>query len=413
MESINKARTPSTRKIDSYPSLMGSENQSLDRVRQLEKYRLWFAADMFGQELKSQDSFDSFSDYSVYLKERIAELFSSGFGVGADFSESIGEVISQSEARCAEYRESMSWGAAQINHVNVVNGVYRAMLAIDHVGVEGFEEINEEFGIIDPRKYRPEDLGKLKTLLSDGEEKREFIDKLNHGDVTVVFSDTLNDYNGALKNDFSVFSDSSRSLGFEVSRPDDLHRIMMKLRGLGIKPSRIVISAHGTRCGIDFGKSDPSRKVDRTLNHGSLNSRGTDQHSVIVEELKDARLDALVAGCMQSSKTSGMYSIVLGSCEGDAEVFRNGYMLPTVASSILESIGRKDVEIFASKDAMHHKRDPYTGEVAFFRMGDYRPSMVRLTLRSYEGKGDSQGEIILRREKTDHVFKTSEVIDEG
>jgi hypothetical protein len=223
---------------------------------------------------------------------------------------------------------------------------------VDTVGVEIVERLRKDMGVVNLDKYDSSALENLNKLL-DG--TPSFIEQLQSGDVTVIFVDAWGDHNGAFEpilNDYRKMH--GRTLMFEVGSPGDFYRRMALLKRLGIKPSTLVIGAHGSPGSTHFGGG---------LNGFNLVASSSDSGQKTSEEsifLDQTRIDRLVSDeFMQSPKgidspdeTKGRRQIIIASCSSDKE-FESA---KTTATVIAERIGRNDTDVYGARDVTSFER---------------------------------------------------------
>ncbi len=112
--------------------------------------------------------------------------------------------------------------------------------------------LREHAGIINFDYYSSEQLELTAAALGG---HPDTIRHLQAGDTTVVFTDAQGDYNGALSTVGENYAThGNRTLVFEINEPGDLQKYMLKLVDLGIKPSTIVLAAHGLPGSLNFGR---------------------------------------------------------------------------------------------------------------------------------------------------------------
>jgi hypothetical protein len=195
--------------------------------------------------------------------------------------------------------------------------------------------------------YNPEDLEGMSKLL-DGDS--EHIKHLQEGDVTVVFADATGDYNGAFTDVLRAYqTDGRRTILFEVSRPTDFYRRMSMLKQLGIKPSTIVMAAHGSPGATSFGL--PDRGFNLTTNKHVAEMTSSNDAFI----LDEARLDRIASDeFMQPSRgiddpadKIGRRSFIFNSCSSDVKFMG---ALPSTIETITRAINRPDVDTYGASD---------------------------------------------------------------
>lgn len=137
----------------------------------------------------------------------------------------------------------------------------RTAIVARYHGVEKLAELRDKAGIINFDYYkitRNPDTGKAESLLDSTSKLIEgdpaMIEHLQAGDVTVVFTDGRSDYDGGLiRTPRNYATANNRTLYFELNTPQDLYRHMTLLKKYGIKPSTIIMQAHGAPGMMNLG----------------------------------------------------------------------------------------------------------------------------------------------------------------
>lgn len=132
--------------------------------------------------------------------------------------------------------------------------LHRVTDATDKVSLTDIRELHKNAGIVNFDYYTANQLKRMADMLFMDEKT---IEHLRAGDVTVLFTDASGDYNGAFRNNAKEFdTESGRALFFEIHKPRDLYLYMNFLRNAGVKPSTLVLAAHGEDGQIAFNKDD-------------------------------------------------------------------------------------------------------------------------------------------------------------
>lgn len=240
----------------------------------------------------------------------------------------------------------------------------RVVENVNAVGTSLVERLHNEVGVVNIDNYAPEDLENLNKLLDKDE---EYVEHLKAGDVTVVFNDTYGDHNGALSTAFDAYrKESGRTLMFEVSSPGDIYRRMIMLQKLGVKPSSLVLSAHGSPGITHFGTAD---KGFQLVSAKYLPSDATERVS-----LADASIDRLIGddfmqpnrGVDSTSEQVGRREVILNSCSSDVEFFKG---IPSSSEVVARAGNRPDTDVYGASDVMYldERKD---GAVRFAGLSD-------------------------------------------
>ena len=242
----------------------------------------------------------------------------------------------------------------------------RVKACVDAVGPETIVRLHEELGLVNIDNYAPDDLRNLIKLLDNDP---EYIEQLQAGDVAAVFTDAYGDHNGALSEAFDAYRrGSGRTLMFELGAPSDLYRRMIMLKRLGVRPSTLIVGAHGEPGRTLFGNAIHGRFVATAS--GAI-SPGIPGDTVL--NLSEARLDRLASDeFMQESKglddgedLAGRRRVIMNSCSSDVE-FAKG--IPSTAETVARVAARGDTDVYGASDIMYMGNQ--AGDVSFFGMAD-------------------------------------------
>lgn len=214
---------------------------------------------------------------------------------------------------------------------------------VDALGAANIATLREKLGIENWWVYEESD---LRTLLGVVNNDKETIQFLQDGDVSVVFSDMLNDHNGAISNNDQYIKKSGRTLRFELTLPSSMYRLMGLLRSRGIKPATFVYAAHGVRGGItlpndgimwaekDFMRDDDPKYADKDM---YLDPTAGGLYTLADKYMQPNK------GVDCEAELIGKKQLIVHSCDGDS-MYRNGDDI----SSFLEQVAH----------AATHPRDP-------------------------------------------------------
>ena len=113
------------------------------------------------------------------------------------------------------------------------------------------QELYDATNIVNFDRYSSEQLQRsLKAFRGDP----ETIKHLQGGDVTFTMTDAFGDYNGALEVG-NLFDPDNRTICTEITSPIAFYRPMVEFyKATGIKPSTLVVGAHGSPGTLDFSK---------------------------------------------------------------------------------------------------------------------------------------------------------------
>lgn len=203
------------------------------------------------------------------------------------------------------------------------------------IGAPTFERLHGEVGLVNIDRYKPEDIRGIVKFLDKDE---AFLRHLRQGDVTVSFTDAYGDHNGALVPTVDTYrKDSGRSLAFEVGSEGDIYRRLVQLKQRGIKPSMIVLAAHGSPGSTLFGA--PGNGGFRLSALPSL----LNIPSMETVSLGDAQVSRVVSEYMQPNRgvdctpeQVGRREVIINSCSGDVEYMRG---LPSTTELIARMAG--------------------------------------------------------------------------
>jgi hypothetical protein len=127
-----------------------------------------------------------------------------------------------------------------------VSGLVRSVRQFDTLGIERIRRITDFTGIYGVEAYTTEQLERMDALASNLEIMAE---KLKDRDVNVVMINRFGDNSTVMRSVAAEFDDEtdSRTLFFEITHATDILKVIARLAGGGIRPSTLVLSAHGDR----------------------------------------------------------------------------------------------------------------------------------------------------------------------
>lgn len=211
------------------------------------------------------------------------------------------------------YSRTSNQETGLVDSQNLATMLARAANSVRTLGVEKVLDLRKQAGITAIDYYELKQLQLMSDLL-DG--KQEAVEHLQAGDVTVAFVDSQGDYNGAFASvPINFGSKSNRTLFFEINQPSDLYRHMLTLAKLGIKPSTLVVAAHGepgrfsmgNDHNISFFMNDYATESDEEQRvYYAMHARGLPR--LVSEMMQDSR------GIDDNSEAIGRRRLVLFSC---------------------------------------------------------------------------------------------------
>ncbi|HSX16736.1 MAG TPA: hypothetical protein VLH86_01395 [Patescibacteria group bacterium] len=124
---------------------------------------------------------------------------------------------------------------------------------VDGIGLYTAQWLYDNAGIVNFDRYTDSQMERNYEILSG--HIPELLERLAAADVTVMMADALGDHNGALNNTPAQFEDDN-TIFFEIRRPSDFYRHFALLRKLGIQPSTLVLTTHGSIGLQGYGAGD-------------------------------------------------------------------------------------------------------------------------------------------------------------
>lgn len=335
---------------------------AVDRIMYPEKGQDYCTAILNNLEQSlNKDDIESVAKYNL----EIDKVLSAFFGI-MGFSDELRSAI------VFEFQSRMHWDkdSGSINSYYNVEMIKTAISQIEDkvaiIGVNNLERLHKKFGFIHLDYYSESNLRHSINIL-DAYEKRpeadlDYIEDLRSKDVMVVFVDGYNDYNEAFKNIDDLYrSYDDSTLFFEISKSgSDFYRVMVMLNKLGIKPSTVVLAAHGSPGSMNFGTT-------QITSNSQVWQAGLTSKKVSIDQTNIKRL---VSEYMQPSREidgpyEGKMRLILDSCNGDAPFAEDIY---STAESFAKTIGSQNLEIYASMSSMSTIRSG--GEITFYESSD-------------------------------------------
>jgi len=236
-------------------------------------------------------------------------------------------------------------GPRNFNGAYIKERLYRVEALMKEFDPEHIDELAHDMGLVNLDRYNSSTLLNLYDIMSDDPEAVSRQEYLRQGDVTVVFVDAFGDYNGAFDTVGSQFgTQDKRTILFEISAPEEIYRRMAQLKNLGIKPTNLVMAAHGSPGSTGFGKG--SVKFSLITNEEVETSEGEQRVN-----LNDANIARLMSDEFMRSDAEGKRRIILDSCSSAVEKEE----IVSVAETILRKTDRTDTMVYAS-DAVSYTR---------------------------------------------------------
>ncbi len=260
--------------------------------------------------------------------------------------------------------------------------ILKVIKAFEHFGADRIQTISEATGIYGLESYTIEQLERMERFATSPE---TVANELKDHDVNVVFTNRVGDHNGVLIETADTFDDGDRTLFFEINKMDDIYRRFSKIKGAGIKPSTLVISAHGGRDGgmiyIADGRDIENKRYDvasvgarRFISAYNESSEAVDENIKAFSMHGMRGMAKLVDEYMQPSKgiedpDTGRRKIILSSCYSgvDAKVNDKNELDETVQTgteSIISQLGKDlvdsgfdgELDIYGAPDGIQMKR---------------------------------------------------------
>ena len=218
------------------------------------------------------------------------------------------------ELQFASFQRTMDQDTGQVNRDSLRNMLLTNAETARALGKEKVAKLREEAGIVDLSYANLEQL-ELMSKLIDGDQ--ETIQHLQAGDVTVLFTDTKGDHNGAMLYAAERYATpNGRTLPFQINRPVDFFRQLSLLSRRGIRPSTIALANHGFVGYSAFGQGKESFSIVNTELDASTRKQG---NTFSYAEMKS--IPVIVNKYMQDSRgidepeeSRGRRRIVLDSC---------------------------------------------------------------------------------------------------
>lgn len=243
-------------------------------------------------------------------------------------------------------------------------------------GIDEINEAHEKFGIVNFDNYFPEDIDSL-IKLSRGDSKH--IKNLQEGDVTVIFMDGDGDHNGAFNSLGNKYrKPQGRTLIFEVHSPGEFYRRMTQLKKHEVKPSTMVMAAHGTPGSTWFGQdrrtggfrlfSDQILAGGPQAKHDEIYLDATNIKRLLSDDFMQPN-----RGIDSALEVEGRVQLIVDSCSGDV-AFQEG--IATIGEAILTQAGRTDTDVYAATGVLVSDFDTTGGTVEFYEWDEETKKMT-------------------------------------
>ncbi|MGV9002018.1 MAG: hypothetical protein ACOH18_03640 [Candidatus Saccharimonadaceae bacterium] len=343
---------------------------------------------------------ESVRDFRERVGNSVREIWSQHFNLSTKMGKAFGRAVgSRMTARLSEGELAYDDGR------KVKNALLQISFNVEEVGTEMIERLHNELGIVNLDNYEPDDLENLSKFLDKDE---EYIEHLQGGDVSVLFADAYGDHNGALGGAYDAYRKSSgRTLMFEIAEPGDFYRRMVQLKALNVRPSTLIVAAHGSPTLTHFGK--PSNGFVLSV------GRHVPADFSMVETklpLGEARIDRLTSDeFMQANKgidspaeQIGRREIIVHSCSSDVEYVKG---VPSTAEVVARATGRQDVDVFGAADVMYLQSDArgvrFEGRVEGDSAdgGEYQNIATKVTIGGKEGMFDKLARTFARSDMSE------------
>lgn len=218
-------------------------------------------------------------------------------------------------------------------------------LLIAHFGKQNIELLHSEAGFANFDYYTAEQCQRMLQFIHKAP---AMLEKLKAGDVTAVFASGKGDYNGASAFDNDKFEGpNKRSLYFEVHELTDLKRFGNTMLYRGIKPSTVVLSAHGGPGIMEFGDDGVgfslTPQIDEDANDNHFVSTDTVMRYFADKYMQPSR------GIDDDASAKGRMRVILKSCSAD----KPGESWPlSNAESMTYAMDNPNVDVYAADESI-------------------------------------------------------------
>lgn len=216
---------------------------------------------------------------------------------------------------------------------------------IEEVGAETINTLHKKFGVLNLDRYDKTDIANLTSLLRNDPSA---IQRFTQGNTRIIFADT-GDWNGALNNILEQYrqpGENDYTILFDVSHQNDFYRRLVFLKQHGIKPSSIVVAAHGNPGKTHFGLGEDQFELTtpEAATYATPNQF----------DLSQASLKRIADEFMQPSQGENpRKAIILNSCSSDvAPPTPNNNSLST-AEVIARQMQDETVDVYGASDVAY------------------------------------------------------------
>lgn len=257
--------------------------------------------------------------------------------------------------------------------------------------------LNRELGLINIDNFSSDDIKDMSDLLDiyKGENKainQDLLNKLRNGDTMVVFVDAYGDWNGAFTNTANKYrgGDKNKTLFFEVgSRNSDIYRRLAMLKKINVKPSTVVLSAHGAPGYLSFGSTQLS--ADKAVGAQGISSKIIPMNEVNIRKIVD---EYMVSIDSETNPDKGNKRIIMDSCSGDKAFSQN---ISSTAEAIIRNAWGYNTVVYAPNDVTTVNR--YEDDIFFRDTTGNQTTLNRLKLKLNTGRPR-----VLQRERLDSLY---------
>lgn len=287
--------------------------------------------------------------------------------------------------------------------------LWQTMQKMYYLGPETLNRLNQTFGLENIWRYSALELDTLVALDRNDPDK---IDWLREGDVTVVFEDLRNDYNGAMTEYNNYFKPSGRTIRFELTNPSDIYRRMAYLKKRGIKPATFVYGAHGepgkTHAGEIKTKDHDTETVFAASAYFTSKESSYRSNEIAIQQTQFGRL---VRDYMQPNRgidcdpeNVGRKQVILSTCSGDVSYDDGWDQYHSIAEAVASSLkeGDDNVDIYAGRDIISEYLSA-PGKIMFKGKSDDRSATNKLVVERRGGLLGAEQKTYVRREKVNSV----------
>lgn len=231
---------------------------------------------------------------------------------------------------------------------------------IEALGAKEIAKLRQACGIVNLDGYSTAQLQRMANIIDADPAAVEYIQA---GDCTVFLTDAKGDHNGAYgAREKSFGHDNGRGLYFELQQPSDFYRHMLFLQERDIKPSTVIVNAHGKPGAMYFGKEGEGRFNVSTKEEAVVQSFNQESGGLDVALHAAGGIERLVNDFMQDSRgiddnetSVGRRKLILLSCsQGQPEAVARtkpdgsaGLSWESTAEAIAKVANIRNLDIYA------------------------------------------------------------------